>query len=95
MDITTIVDILNELKAEDKEILLTLEASQLNILGQTFRPLFVGPIIEVNMGFVTLSPCTIKMVNAPNFVFPTPLSFPLEKVVSFTEFDSTIVFPLT
>lgn len=80
----------------NEEILLVTESTQLNILGQTFRPIFCGTIAEVELGHVTLSPVTIKMVNAPFFRYPIPLSIPLEKIVAFTgEFDCDTVFPLT
>lgn len=78
-----------------EEILLVTDASQLNLLGQTFRPIFCGTINEVEAGHVTLFPVIIKMVNAPFFQFPTPLSIPLEKMAAFTnEFDSDTVFPI-
>ncbi|KIL51999.1 hypothetical protein [Jeotgalibacillus soli] len=78
-----------------KEILIITESSQLNLLGQTFRPIFVGPIVEVEMGHITLFPATIKLLNAPFFQFPTPLSIPFEKITQFTpDFDSDMRFPL-
>jgi hypothetical protein len=80
----------------DKEVLLMLDAHHLNLMGQTFRPIFVGTVQRVTEGFVTLSPVTVKMFNAPEFKFPTPLHFPLERVVVFTpEFSSSTVFPLS
>ncbi|WP_353626610.1 hypothetical protein [Bacillus sp. JCM 19041] len=54
-----------------QEILLTTSASQLNILGQTFRPIFCGQVVEVTNGFLTLDPAIIKMSNAPYYRFPT------------------------
>ncbi|MFZ5828076.1 MAG: hypothetical protein ACOY94_27545 [Bacillota bacterium] len=77
-----------------QEILLVVEANQLNILGQTFRPIFCGPVTEVTNGFITLDPVIIKMPNAPFHRNPFPLSFPLEKVDTFTPFDCSIRFPL-
>lgn len=70
-----------------KNILLITESDQLSILGQTFRPIFCGKVVEVTNGFVTLNPVTIKMHNAPFFKFPTPLSFPMEHIAVFTPFD--------
>ncbi|MBO8128394.1 MAG: hypothetical protein H0Z39_04230 [Peptococcaceae bacterium] len=58
-----------------KEILLTMKARQLNILGQNFRPIFCGTVVDVTNGFLTLDPVIIKISNAP---FPTRLSFPLQ-----------------
>ncbi|MCP8615275.1 hypothetical protein [Salirhabdus salicampi] len=80
----------------DQEILVMLDAHQLNLMGQTFRPIFIGPLTNVTDGFITLSPVTIKMLNAPEYNFPTPLRFPLERIVVFTpNFSSDTVFPLS
>ena len=70
-----------------KKILLVLDCDQLNILGQTFRPIFTGKVVEVTNGFITLDPVIIKMHNAPFYKFPTPLSFPMENIAIFTPFD--------
>ena len=78
-----------------EELLVVTEAAQLNLLGQTFRPIFVGSLMEVGRGHITLSPITIKILNAPFYQFPTPLSIPLEKIAHFTpNFDSDTRFPL-
>lgn len=69
-------------------ILLVMASDQLNILGQTFRPIFTGRVVNVTNGFITLDPVIIKMSNAPFFEFPTPLSFPIESITHFTPFDS-------
>lgn len=82
-------------KHQGEEIFLTLDADQLSIFGQTFRPIFVGTVTEVTDGHVTLNPVTVKMINAPQYEFPTPLSFPLDRIISFTPFNSDTVFPLT
>ncbi|MDT8861059.1 hypothetical protein N0O92_12520 [Alkalihalobacillus sp. MEB130] len=79
----------------DEDVLVVLESHQLNILGQTFRPIFTGRIIEVTLGHLTLENVIIKMPNAPFFEFPTPLSFPIEKVVGITLFDPDTIIPLT
>jgi hypothetical protein len=85
---------LKDLKGED--ILLVTESDQLNLFGQTFRPVFTGTIFDVQQGHITLYPVIIKIVNAPFFEFPTPLSFPLEKIAHFTpNFDPRERFPLT
>ena len=88
-----IIEVLASLLGQ--EILVTLEADQLNILGQTFRPIFVGRVAEVSEAHVTLDPVTVKIITAPFFRFPTPLSFPLEKIIGFTPFDSDIIFPIS
>ena len=77
-----------------EEILVVTEEDQLNILGQTFRPIFTGKVVYVGDGFLTLCPAIIKMHNAPFFRFPTPLSIPLEKIAWFTEFDPERRLPL-
>ncbi len=77
-----------------KDILLVTESKQLNILGQTFRPIFTGKVVEVTNGFITLDPVIIKMHNAPFYKFPTPLSFPIEKIALFTPFDPNRKIPL-
>jgi hypothetical protein len=77
-------------------ILIVTESDQLNLFGQTFRPIFCGTIIRVTQGDVTLFPVNIKMINAPFFQFPTPLSIPLEKIAHFTPgFDCNERIPLT
>jgi hypothetical protein len=76
-------------------ILIITEATQLNLLGQTFRPIFCGPIVEVEAGHLTLFPATVKILNAPFFKFPTPLSIPFEKIAHFTpNFDCDARIPL-
>lgn len=84
---------LSQLKGES--ILVVTKSDQLNIFGETFRPIFCGKVTEITRGFLTLSPITIKMVNAPFFVFPTPLSIPLENIAHFTpDFDCKTRFPI-
>ncbi len=86
----------NELfwEMKGKNILLVTESNQLNILGQTFRPIFCGKVVEVTNGFITLDPVNIKMSNAPFYKFPTPLSFPMEHIAVFTPFDPNRKIPL-
>ena len=82
------------LEMKGKSVLLVTESNQLNILGQTFRPIFCGKVVEVTNGFITLDPAIIKMSNAPFFKFPTPLSFPMEHIAVFTPFDCDRKIPL-
>lgn len=83
-------------KLIDEEVLIVTESSQLDLLGQVFRPIFCGTVTEVTRGHVTLSPVTIKMVNAPFYEFPLPLSIPIEKISSFSsDIPCDQVFPLT
>lgn len=77
-----------------QEILLTMVSDQLNILGQTFRPIFCGTVKTVTNGFLTLWPVIIKMNNAPFHKFPTPLNFPLERISSFAPFNCQTRFPI-
>lgn len=77
-----------------KSILITMTADQLNILGQTFRPIFCGTVTTVTDGYITLDPVIIRMHNAPFFPFPTPLSFPIEKISNFLPFDCQTRFPI-
>ena len=79
----------------NKDVLLVIQADQLNIFGQTFRPVFVGRLIQAGEGRVTLWPVQIKMPNAPFFFFFTPLIFPLEAITAITEFDSTTRFSIS
>ncbi|MGG0740968.1 hypothetical protein [Niallia taxi] len=75
-------------------ILVVTDEDQLNILGQTFRPIFTGTVSEVTNGYLTLNPVIIKMSNAPFYQFPTPLSIPLEKISWFTPWDPERRLPL-
>ncbi|MFS0689355.1 hypothetical protein AB1K89_08940 [Sporosarcina sp. 179-K 8C2 HS] len=85
---------LEMLKGE--ELLVITKATQLNLLGQVFRPIFAGTVSDVQEGHLTLSPVIIKMVNAPFYRFPFPLSIPLEQIVSYsTDVPSDMAFPLT
>jgi hypothetical protein len=78
------------------ELLIVTTADQLNLLGQTFRPVFCGKIEEVHRSHLKLSPVTVKLVNAPYYKFPTPLNIPYNKIAHFTEnFDCDTKFPLT
>jgi len=78
----------------NKEVLLVMQSDQLNILGQVFRPIFCGTVVNVTNGFLTLDPAIIKMSNAPFFRFPTPLCFPLERITYFLPFDCRTRIPI-
>lgn len=97
VQLTQDVRLITDLKMmKGKDLLVITKAVQLNLLGQVFRPIFCGKIAEVDEGHITLSPVTIKMVHAPFYEFPFPLSIPLEKIVAFsTEVPYDHVFPLT
>lgn len=83
-------------KLVGKDLLVVTQAVQLNLLGQVFRPIFSGTVSEVKEGHLTLAPVIIKMINAPFYKSPFPLSIPLENIVSFTtEVPPDEVFPLT
>lgn len=79
-----------------EEVIIITKSVQLNLLGQVFRPIFTGVISEAHQGHLTLSPIIIKMVNAPFYKFPFPLSIPYEQIVSYSfEVPSDLVFPLS
>ena len=76
-------------------VLVVTATQQLNLLGQTFRPIFCGTVAEVETGHITLFPVTIKLLNAPFHQSPFPLSIPFEKIAHFTpNFDCNMRFPL-
>lgn len=96
-NVSTVNDPLFEFFSKQKgnQILIITESSQLNILGQTFRPIFCGKIAEVEPGHLTLTPVTIKIMNAPFHKFPIPLSIPFEKIAHFTtDVDCSMRIPL-
>ena len=75
--------------------LIVLDAAQLNILNQVFRPIMCGQIIEVGSEYVVLHNVNIKMSNAPEFIFPTDLVIPLVNVVWFlAPYDCSVRFSL-
>lgn len=83
-------------KLKGRQLLVITNAVQLNLLGQVFRPIFCGKLDEISDGHITLSPVNVKMVNAPFYKFPFPLSIPIEKITAFsTEVPCDLVFPLT
>lgn len=83
------------LELRGSEVLVVTESPQLNLLGQNFRPVFCGTISEVERGHLTLFPVIIKMVNAPFYENPFPLSIPLEKIAQLTtNFDCNTRFPI-
>lgn len=78
-----------------RQVLVITETQQLNLFGQTFRPIFCGRVAEVELGHITLTPVTVKLLNAPFYEFPTPISIPFEKIAHFTpDFDCDTRFPL-
>ena len=88
-------DLANELRAYLNEVLLiVLDANQLNILNQVFRPILCAQVAEVTDEYVVLTKVNIKMSNAPEYIFPTELIIPLVNVVWFTPFDFNIRFSL-
>ena len=88
-------DLANEIAGfMNQYLLVVLDDNQLNILNQVFRPIFCGVVAEVTNEYVVLQNVNIKMSNAPEFVFPTPLIIPLINIVWFTPFDPSIRFSL-
>lgn len=78
-----------------RNILLIGQDEQLSILGQAFRPIYCGKVTRVTDSVVTLFPVQIRMPQAPEFKFPTPLNFPIDKIGMFTPFDCSVRFSLT
>lgn len=77
-----------------QSILVTLSPNQLNILNQVFRPIMCGRLVEVSDQYIELEQVNIKMSNAPEFIFPTPLIIPLVQLNWYMPFDCNIRFPL-
>lgn len=73
-----------------KELLFSLKPAQLSILNQTFRPLMVAKLDDIDQDYVYLKHVNIKMQNAQEFVFPTPLIIPIKQIAWFMEFDRNI-----
>ncbi|OCL27324.1 hypothetical protein U472_07640 [Orenia metallireducens] len=92
MSLSDLEDRLEELK--DKDVLMILKPGQLNILGQVFRPILCAKIVKVSDKYIELKNVNIKMSNAPEFIFPTPLLIPMEKIAIVSPFDSDTRFAL-
>ena len=79
---------------KDTNFVFILKPDQLNILGQVFRPVFSGTIAELTDKYLVIDKVNIKMTNAPEFIFPTALTIPLNQIAVFFEYDSKKRFPL-
>lgn len=94
-DTESIFTSLNHAKSKkDTNFVFILKPNQLNILGQVFRPVFSGKIAELTDSYLVIEKVNIKMPNAPEFIFPTSLTIPLEQIDVFFEYDSDKRFPL-
>lgn len=71
-------------------VMIVLKANQLNILNQVFRPIFVGKLKEVTDEYALLETVNIKMNQAPEFIFPTPLIIPLNQIAWYMPFDPAV-----
>lgn len=71
----------------DKILLIELKATQLSILHQTFRPLIVATLKEICEDYAVFEHVNIKMQNAPEFIFPTDLIIPVDKIAWYMPFD--------
>ena len=85
---------LNKNKAKDNSIMFILRPTQLNILGQVFRPILTGNIENLTDQFVVLCNVNIKMSNSPEFIFPTSIVIPLNQIVTFFEFNPNERLPI-
>lgn len=84
-------DLINYLNTE---VMVVLKPQQLSILNQVFRPIFIGTVQDIGNGCVLLTKVNIKMNQAPEYVFPTPLIIPINKIAWFMPFDSSIRFSI-
>ena len=78
----------------DQSLLVVLNVRQLGILDQVFRPIMVGELIEVTNDYAVFVNVNIKMTNAPEFIFPTPLIIPLDKIAWFMPFSPDTRFSI-
>lgn len=78
----------------NENLVFVLKPTQLNILGQVFRPILTGNITEISNQYVKLDKVNIKMSNAPEFIFSKPLTIPLNQIVTFFSFPADKRFPL-
>lgn len=73
-----------------ENVMVVLKANQLNILNQVFRPIMVGNLVDITNEFVVLEKVNIKMNQAPEFIFPTPLMIPLNQIAWYMPFDPAV-----
>lgn len=78
----------------NENLVFVLKPTQLNVLGQVFRPILTGKIMEITNQYVKLDKVNIKMTNAPEYIFPKPLTIPLNQIVNFFSFPADERFPL-
>ena len=81
-------------KRRNKNIVLVLKPEQINILGQVFRPIFSGNIVELTDSYLVMEKVNMKISSAPEFIFPTSLTIPLNQIAVFFQYDSNKRFPL-
>lgn len=72
------------------DIMIVLKSNQLNILNQVFRPIMVGKLVQVTDEFAKFETVNIRMNQAPEFIFPTPLLIPLNQIAWYTPFDPDV-----
>jgi len=73
-----------------ENVMVVLKANQLNILNQVFRPIMVGKLAEVCAEYALFEQVNIKMNQAPEFIFPTPLMIPLNQIAWYMPFDPAV-----
>lgn len=74
----------------DTDLMIVLKSNQLNILNQVFRPIMVGRLVKVTDEFAKFETVNIRMNQAPEFIFPTPLLIPLHQIAWYTPFDPDV-----
>lgn len=73
-----------------ENVMVVLKANQLNILNQVFRPIMVGKLVEITNEYAIFEKVNIKMNQAPEFIFPTPLLIPLIQIAWYMPFDPAV-----
>jgi len=81
-------------KCGGKNLTLVLRPTQVNMLGQVFRPIVAGRVRLLRPHLVLLNPAILKIPTAPDHRFPTPLAIPLNQIASVLPLAGDAVYPL-
>lgn len=74
----------------DTNVMIVLKANQLNILNQVFRPIMVGKLKQITDEYAVFEKVNIKMNQAPEYIFPTPLIIPLIQIAWYLPFEPNV-----
>lgn len=66
-----------------KDIRLTLRSNEMTFLDKPIRPLFIGKVVQVTNGYITLDPVAVFLTKQKRYQFQTPLHFPIERISNF------------